>query len=381
MTKKNLFILSLTILIVFTVLLLAIHSRLSSKPPINIGFIGPLTGKYGDLGVHARNGALLAIGYINSRGGIKGRNLKLIAEDSYGTPQGSIKAFKKLSTLNVKAIIGPLLSTSAISMEPLMKGTNCIPLISPTVSTSRLSGKRDCFFRVMNDNTVEAYGIASYAVKFLDEKTTHPRKWCVIYDLGNSEYTLDFLEHFKKTIHRISDRDYISFQIGYLAEKRGVPEAVFERLDSLSFHALLLITSAIDGAQIINWVSSKKSDIFIFGSTWLASDELLRRLKPGHIPIYVVQQFPSRPTSKISSFADLYAQSYGCPVSYPAFVSYEAVMLLYEALKRSESNKRPLVEIIPAIMDKYGDVHRPCWIELVRQKKLYPVEKVEITFY
>ncbi len=390
MKKRSFLILCFISIIILIILLSILYSELSREPPLNIGFIGPLTGKYGDLGVQARNGVLLAVNYVNSKGGIKGRHLKLIAEDSSGTPQGSINAFKKLSKSNVKAIIGPMLSTSAMAIKPFLK-ENCIPIISPTVTTSELSKKKDCFFKMMNDNTIEAYGIASYAIKLLDKKVKHPRRWCVIYDLGNPDYTLDLLEHFKKTIRKLSNRDFISFQIGYLAGKKRVPYMVFEQLDSLSFHALLLITSAIDGAQIINWISRKMPDVLIFGSTWIASNELLKRLRPDHIPVYVMQQFPSKPTLKIRDFTVLYEQNYGCSPNYPALISYETLMLIYKALKRSELNKEPLVEIIPTIkeyfnlfmplnMDKYGDVHRPYWIEVIKQRKSYSIEKIEDAF-
>ncbi len=51
------------------------------KPPFKIGFVGGLTGRYSDLGVSGRNGAMLAVEEINENGGIRGRKILLIAKD------------------------------------------------------------------------------------------------------------------------------------------------------------------------------------------------------------------------------------------------------------------------------------------------------------
>ncbi|MGM0611741.1 MAG: ABC transporter substrate-binding protein, partial [Thermodesulfobacteriota bacterium] len=48
---------------------------------ILVGFSGPLTGKYSDLGVQGRNGVTLAIEEINAQGGLNGRKLELIPKD------------------------------------------------------------------------------------------------------------------------------------------------------------------------------------------------------------------------------------------------------------------------------------------------------------
>ena len=48
---------------------------------IKIGYIGPLTGKYSDLGLSGRNGAMLAVEKINETGGLAGRNIELLVYD------------------------------------------------------------------------------------------------------------------------------------------------------------------------------------------------------------------------------------------------------------------------------------------------------------
>lgn len=47
--------------------------RFATSTPIQIGFVGQLTGKQSELGIQSRDGVLLAVETINAAGGIKGR--------------------------------------------------------------------------------------------------------------------------------------------------------------------------------------------------------------------------------------------------------------------------------------------------------------------
>lgn len=72
---------------------------------IKIGAIVFLTGESSSLGEPLKNGLLLAEQHINENGGIKGKNVKLIIEDSQSTPKGTINAFNKLISQGVIGII------------------------------------------------------------------------------------------------------------------------------------------------------------------------------------------------------------------------------------------------------------------------------------
>ena len=86
-----------------------------------IGFIGPLTGDNANYGIRCSNAARLAIDKINAAGGVGGKTLELIAEDSEGTVDKAIAGYEKLVySDNVVAITDlyshprPLLSHSAL---------------------------------------------------------------------------------------------------------------------------------------------------------------------------------------------------------------------------------------------------------------------------
>jgi len=260
-----------------------------NKPPITIGFMGPLTGKYADLGVSGRNGAMLAVEEINSEGGINGRPLVLIPEDDKGTPEGTKEAFDRLRKANVVAIIGPMLSTNAIALKPLIDEARLVT-ISPTVSTSRLSGLKDYFFRVMNDNRTRARGLAMFAMETLPPPSNPPRLWCLVYDMDNFEYTTDFINNFSDTV--TSYGDITACHVGYRTDGGLVPNYVFESFEKVKPDAVLLVVSSIDGAQIINYLSTKLPNVPVFAGSWMMTYELTARLSKNPNDVFIEYILP-----------------------------------------------------------------------------------------
>ncbi|MEP7299136.1 MAG: ABC transporter substrate-binding protein, partial [Burkholderiales bacterium] len=67
-----------------------------SKDEIVIGSIQDLSGPIAGFGKQVRNGMLLRVDEINEQGGIGGRKLKLIVEDSAYDPKKAVLAAQKL---------------------------------------------------------------------------------------------------------------------------------------------------------------------------------------------------------------------------------------------------------------------------------------------
>lgn len=84
-------------------------TKLPSGPEtITIGGAFSFTGFSAEWGEPSRNGALLAVEEVNAAGGIDGRPLRLIEEDTHGTEVGSTNAVRKLADVNrVTFVIGP----------------------------------------------------------------------------------------------------------------------------------------------------------------------------------------------------------------------------------------------------------------------------------
>lgn len=117
-----------------------------SKPePIKIGFIGALSGRAADLGIGGRNGVQMAIEEINLKGGVNGRPLELLMRDDQQNRNVALNQVHDLQKLGVKAIIGPMTSSIAVTIAPYINEAKLVT-ISPTATTPDLSGKKTTFF-------------------------------------------------------------------------------------------------------------------------------------------------------------------------------------------------------------------------------------------
>ena len=86
--------------------------------PIKIAGIFALTGRAAFIGTAQRDAVLIAIDEANAQGGINGRKLEMVMEDTESNPTKAVMALKKvLQGEDVVAIIGPTLTGTAMAMR------------------------------------------------------------------------------------------------------------------------------------------------------------------------------------------------------------------------------------------------------------------------
>jgi len=102
---------------------------------IEIGGIFCMTGGLADMGVLIDKGAQLAVEEINAAGGVLGKDLVLLTEDSATTPTGAFDAYKKLVEVNgVEAIVGPMIS-GAVMASGNYASVMQVPMVSPSATS------------------------------------------------------------------------------------------------------------------------------------------------------------------------------------------------------------------------------------------------------
>jgi branched-chain amino acid transport system substrate-binding protein len=116
--RKYFFALVLIILIVILFFVLSFVN--SNNDKITIGVILPLTGELSDQGQSSKNAIVLASEEINSTGGIDGKIVNFIFEDSQCSPEKAVTAFKKLVEIDgAKVIIGDICSSASLAIAKL----------------------------------------------------------------------------------------------------------------------------------------------------------------------------------------------------------------------------------------------------------------------
>src|SRR6476646_6626482 len=142
------------------------------ETPIRMGMVDPLTGVYAAPAGNEVMGAKLAIEQMNAKGGILGRPVELLVEDSandVGT--GVQKTHKLIERDNVNFIIGDVNSGIAAAMAQVTAEKKILHIVSGG-HTDTITGK-DCHwnvFRVCNTTTMDVNAIADTLISKLGKK-------------------------------------------------------------------------------------------------------------------------------------------------------------------------------------------------------------------
>lgn len=147
-----------------------------TKNQILIGTSLPQSGLAASYGVIA-GGEQAYFDYINAKGGIYGRKLKLIALDDNYDPTRTLANVRNLvQSRNVFALIGVLGTANNLAIQSFLTQQK-VPLVMPlTGSTGVIQPLRKYTFTYQPSYTVEAKALVDYAVK-----TLHAQKIGVFY--------------------------------------------------------------------------------------------------------------------------------------------------------------------------------------------------------
>lgn len=181
MDSKKLILFGIIALILVTVIVGTITGlfSLTTKDTIKIGVAVPISGEVASWGNNALAGITLATNEINTKGGINGKTIELIVEDTKCNSE-SVKAYEKLINVDdVTAILGLICSSEATPALPLARDAK-IPNIILTASAPELTSISDYIFRVYPSDNLQGKFAAEYIYNKLGK-----RKVAVIY-LDNS---------------------------------------------------------------------------------------------------------------------------------------------------------------------------------------------------
>ena len=117
------------------------------ESPFRIGVMESLTGPGETYGTVASQAKQMAADEINAGGGISGRMLEFVIEDSRCGAQDAITAYNKLTRVDdIKIILGPSCSSAMLAVAPLAEADGVI-LFSGLASNPDIANAGDYIFR------------------------------------------------------------------------------------------------------------------------------------------------------------------------------------------------------------------------------------------
>ena len=197
--NPKIFRLALCVLLVLSVAYLSAEERtedveITEEPmsTLKVGLIHPLL-NYATFG----DGAKLALSEINKAGGVLGRQVELIYKVETGSIADSARELAEME--NVVAILGPMFSSSAVKVGPIIN----IPVIVGATGadvTNTGNDPGDFLFLVANSNALQAKVMAGFVVKDLGKKTA-----AMIWQNGDV-YSKGFVNAFDANFQELGGR-------------------------------------------------------------------------------------------------------------------------------------------------------------------------------
>src|SRR5437764_9479721 len=142
------------------------------ETPIRIGMVDPLTGVYAAIAQNEVVGAKFAAEEINKKGGILGRPVELLIEDSANDVGTGVQKTRKLIERDqVSFIIGDVNSGIAIAMAQVTSEKKVLHIVSGG-HTDPITGTNCSWnvFRVCNSTTMDANAIAQTLMEKFGKK-------------------------------------------------------------------------------------------------------------------------------------------------------------------------------------------------------------------
>jgi len=299
--------------------LLAVQASEAAESPLKIGVMLCLSGDCSAWGASGLKGARLAAEQLNSAGGVNGRRIELVVEDSRDTqPATSVSAFKKLtSDPEMHFIVGPTWTVGAMPIAPLAGKNKRIVIISPSVGVKEFNEAAANIFNDWPHDEVATRAIAAYAAK---------QGWSKGAVFGSQDpfYMTQsdiFEEEFKKRGGRI------------LLRIDPLPDAV-----DLRSEALRIKTAAPDFVVMTNYQAdfiAKSLKQVALTAPLLAVQMEKERVKAadGALEGVVFAMYEEPRVEFQRDFKQRFAEEPGIS----ADTAYDAVMLLADAIKRAGS--------------------------------------------
>ena len=347
---------------------------------IVIGEYGSLTGTTATFGISTKNGIDMAVDEVNKAGGLLGKKVRVVVEDDQGKPEEAQTVVTKLINRDkVVALLGEVASSNSMAAAPAAQQAG-IPMISPSSTNSQVTEVGDYIFRVCFIDPFQGLVMAKFAADTLKVKNV-----AILRDI-KSDYSVGladvFVENFKKmggTI--VADESYTAGDTDFSAQltsmKAKKPEAIF--LPGYYTEVGLVARQAKKGGLTIpllggdGWDSPRLIEI--------GGKDLDGSYFSNHYSV-------DDPSPAIQKFVAEYKARYGAVPDALAGLGYDSAMVLFDAIRRSNSTEGAKIrdaiastKDFPGVtgkinIDQYRNAVKPAVVLQVKGGKLQYVETI-----
>jgi len=139
---------------------------LAEERPIKIGVLACLSGECAEWGNNTLRGVTLATEEINTRGGVLGRQLEIVIQDTREASSGvaAVSAFRQLSSQqDISYFVGPTWTPAGLALAPIASNMKNIIVTSPSLGVADFNEHGDNLFNTWPHDENGTRALARYA--------------------------------------------------------------------------------------------------------------------------------------------------------------------------------------------------------------------------
>jgi branched-chain amino acid transport system substrate-binding protein len=328
-------VLIITIIAIVIIAGVGAYLYLLQKPPeesvIKIGLLAPLTGPLSYGGMDMKQGAILAVEEINSKGGVnvggKIYKFELVIEDDQANPTQATQAVQKLITQdNVFAIVGSYSSSVTLAVQKTIMDAKKLLIVPVAVATKITDAGYKYTFRVCANQRMQTTQIAEWVYENL-----HPKTFATIAE--NTDYGREGVQIFSsvmisKGVQKVAEEYYTLGSTDFYSQlskiKAADPDIIFA------------VASTNDAANILKQareIGLVKQFIMLGG---VAQDEFLQLAGENALGLVHVSYFEATtPRPKAAEFVKNFKERWGRTPAMYAAGTYDAIYALKYALEKA----------------------------------------------
>jgi branched-chain amino acid transport system substrate-binding protein len=322
----------------------------TSRDPVLIGVSGPLTGQYAQYGAQWKKGFDLALDEINARGGINGRPLQYVFEDTQSDPRQTVNIARKfVADERIVVEVGDFSSAASMAASPIYQAAGLVQF---------------GFTNSHPDFTKGGDYVWSNAVNQKDEM---PLLADFLHDLGlkkaavlyiNSDWGRTAKDLLVEAIARRGGT--VVGAEGYLADEKDFRSAIV-RANGANPDCIALIAYYPDGAQITRQIRNAGVTQPIVAAGSIYSPKFLELGGDAvNGVLTTVPFFPGDPRPPVQDFVKAFAAKFSAEPDAYNGRAYDTMILLADVMRQYGTDRRAIQEGLGKIKDVpsviYGSV-------------------------
>lgn len=346
---------------------------------VKIGAILPLTGDAASWGEAGKEGIELAVSEINSKGGINGRKLEIIYEDTQANPEKGASAMLKLATIDkVPAVVGDIVSATTLAAAPIAE-KNKVVLLSPTASAPKITHAGKYIFRIWPSDLTEGTAIANFAAKDLGLKRV-----AILYI--QNDYGIGLRDVFKKVFTQLGGK--IIEAVAYKPDETNF-RAHLTKIVKKSPEAIYLVSYYKDAALVLKQAKELKITTQFLGTTAVEEPKLIEIAgEAAEGLIYPISSGydPKSQDKVVQEFNKRFKEKYGKAPGFVQAQCYDALKILAYVISKGNYTGEAIQKALEGLKDYHGvtgvisfdengDVIKPTIIKTIKNGKFVLYQK------